>query len=55
MDSTAAEALANRLRTDQQIRYLNLRSNNISWNGGCRLAEALETNEGILHLDLGFN
>ncbi|KAH8044913.1 hypothetical protein JL722_14482 [Aureococcus anophagefferens] len=55
LDATAAEALSDRLRRDAQIRYLNLRRNDVSWQGAIRLANALETNLGILHLDLGFN
>jgi Ran GTPase-activating protein (RanGAP) involved in mRNA processing and transport len=54
-DATAADQLATRLSTDGQIKYLNLRCNNVSWTGAVRFAAALETNIGLLHVDLGYN
>ena len=54
-DAGAADQLATRLATDGQIKFLNLRCNHVSWTGAVRFAAALETNIGLLHLDLGYN
>ena len=55
LDAAAADHLATRLDGDRQVRYLNLRSNDVSWTGAVRLCVALENNWGLLSLDLGYN
>jgi len=54
-DRAAADAIAIKLESDRQLRSINLRSNFASWDGGVRIAQALEVNVTLVHLDLSNN